>query len=58
MASLVLANVRNPTSAKIMLKDPSHIGHIPEVLAAYPKAKIINIHRDPTDAIGSFLQLN
>ena len=40
-----------------LLKDPSHIGHIPEVLAAYPNAKIINIHRDPTDAIGSFCSL-
>ena len=40
-----------------LLKDPSHIGHIPEVLATYPNAKIINIHRDPTDAIGSFCSL-
>jgi len=40
-----------------LLKDPSHIGHIPEILSAYPNAKFINIHRDPVEAIGSFCSL-
>jgi len=40
-----------------LLKDPSHIGHIPEILEAYPNAKFINIHRDPVESIGSFCSL-
>ena len=40
-----------------LLKDPSHIGHIPEILSAYPNAKFINIHRDPLESIGSFCSL-
>ena len=40
-----------------LLKDPSHIGHIPEILSAYPNAKFINIHRDPVESIGSFCSL-
>ena len=40
-----------------LLKDPSHIGHIPEILSTYPKAKFINIHRDPIESIGSFCSL-
>ena len=40
-----------------LLKDPSHIGHIPEILSAYPNAKFINIHRDPAESIGSFCSL-
>ncbi len=40
-----------------LLKDPSHIGHIPEILSTYPNAKFINIHRDPIESIGSFCSL-
>ena len=40
-----------------LLKDPSHIGHIPEILSAYPNAKFINIHRNPVESIGSFCSL-
>ena len=40
-----------------LLKDPSHIGHIPEILETYPNAKFINIHRDPSESIGSFCSL-
>ena len=40
-----------------LLKDPSHIGHIPEILSAYPNAKFINIHRSPVESIGSFCSL-
>ncbi len=42
---------------KWLLKDPSHIGHIPEILSVYPNAKFINIHRDPVESIGSFCSL-
>ena len=40
-----------------LLKDPSHIGHLPEILKTYPKAKFIHIHRDPTEAVASFCSL-
>jgi len=40
-----------------LLKDPSHIGHIPEILSTYPNAKFINIHRDPMESIASFCSL-
>ena len=40
-----------------LLKDPSHIGHIPEIMEAYPNAKFINIHRDPSESIASFCSL-
>ena len=40
-----------------LLKDPSHIGHIPDILSAYPNAKFINIHRNPLESVGSFCSL-
>ena len=40
-----------------LLKDPSHIGHIPEILSTYPNAKFINIHRNPHESVGSFCSL-
>tara|TARA_Y100000741_G_scaffold124931_1_gene94170 strand:+ start:947 stop:2065 length:1119 start_codon:yes stop_codon:yes gene_type:complete len=40
-----------------LLKDPSHIGHIPEILSTYPNAKFINIHRSPMESIASFCSL-
>ena len=40
-----------------LLKDPSHIGHLPEILKVYPNAKFIHIHRDPTESVGSFCSL-
>tara|TARA_Y100001970_G_scaffold189873_1_gene230830 strand:- start:616 stop:1761 length:1146 start_codon:yes stop_codon:yes gene_type:complete len=40
-----------------LLKDPSHIGHIPEILSTYPNARFINIHRDPIQSIASFCSL-
>ena len=40
-----------------LLKDPSHIGHIPEILETYPNARFINIHRSPMESIASFCSL-
>ncbi len=40
-----------------LLKDPSHISHIPEILATYPNAKFIHIHRNPVKSIGSLSSL-
>ena len=40
-----------------LLKDPSHISHIPEILEIYPNARFINIHRSPMESIASFCSL-
>ena len=47
----------NGKPGRWLLKDPSHIGHLPEILKTYPNAKFIHIHRDPTDSVGSFCSL-
>ena len=47
----------NSRPKRWLLKDPSHIGHIPEILSTYPNAKFINIHRSPIESIGSFCSL-
>ena len=47
----------NGRPKKWLLKDPSHIGHIPEILSAYPNAKFINIHRNPIESVASFCSL-
>jgi hypothetical protein len=47
----------NGKPTRWLLKDPSHIGHIPEILKEYPNAKFIHIHRDPIESVGSFCSL-
>ena len=40
-----------------LLKDPTHIGHLPEILSIYPEACFIQIHRDPLESIPSICSL-
>ena len=40
-----------------LLKDPSHIEHIPEILEVYPNAKFIHLFRDPLNSIASACSL-
>ena len=47
----------NGKPARWLLKDPSHIGHIPQILKEYPNAKFIHIHRDPAESVASFCSL-
>ncbi|MDA7642386.1 HsdR family type I site-specific deoxyribonuclease, partial [Gammaproteobacteria bacterium] len=47
----------NGKPTRWLLKDPSHIGHIPQILKEYPNAKFIHIHRDPIESVGSFCSL-
>ena len=47
----------NGKPTRWLLKDPSHIGHIPQILKEYPNAKFIHIHRDPVESVGSFCSL-
>ena len=41
-----------------LFKDPSHIGHLSEILAIYPDACFIQIHRDPAESIPSICSLS
>ena len=47
----------NGKPTRWLLKDPSHIGHMPQILKEYPNAKFIHIHRDPIESVGSFCSL-
>jgi len=47
---ILQANKKNP----IALKCPDHMMFIPDIINAFPEAKIIWIHRDPLDAITSY----
>jgi len=43
----------NPEAMRWIEKTPRHIGHIPEILACFPDARIVNIIRDPRDVVSS-----
>ena len=47
----------NGKPTRWLLKDPSHIGHLPQILKEYPNAKFIHIHRDPAESVASFCSL-
>ena len=40
-----------------LLKDPSHLGNLDEILSVYPDACFIQIHRDPIETIPSICSL-
>ena len=40
-----------------VLKDPSHLGYLPSLLAMYPDARIVHTHRDPAQVIPSTTSL-
>jgi hypothetical protein len=46
-----------PQGARIVLKDPTHLVHLDTVVAAFPDAKLVFIHRDPAFAISSICSL-
>nr|VFK64415.1 MAG: Sulfotransferase family protein [Candidatus Kentron sp. UNK]VFK71070.1 MAG: Sulfotransferase family protein [Candidatus Kentron sp. UNK] len=41
----------------LVLKDPCHIWHSPELLKTFPDARIIQLHRDPQQVAPSFISL-
>ena len=51
----VLENFDRPH--RWLLKDPGHIGRLSEILANYPDASFIQIHRDPVETIASICSL-
>lgn len=48
---------KNGPSATLLLKSPANTSRIPHLLALYPEAKFIYIHRDPYKTIQSSLHL-
>lgn len=51
----VLQHGRKPS--RWVLKNPIHLAHLPELLAVFPKAKIVWMHRDPATVMGSICSL-
>ncbi len=45
------------SSNRWVLKSPTHLGRLQELLAAYPDARIIQTHRDPLSTIPSVLSM-
>jgi len=38
---------------RMVLKDPTHMGFLPAILALFPRAKFVFIHRDPVEVFSS-----
>ncbi|WP_424217333.1 sulfotransferase family protein (plasmid) [Streptomyces sp. BI20] len=49
----VLARRPAPADARLLLKSPSHLWHLPELDAAHPGARYVVLERDLDEAIGS-----
>ncbi|MFJ9342125.1 sulfotransferase family protein [Streptomyces sp. NPDC101733] len=49
----VLARRPAPPGARLVLKSPSHIWHLPSLAAVYPDARIIVLDREADAAVGS-----
>lgn len=47
-----LQSYRSPGSHWV-LKSPLHLGHVPPLLATFPDARLIHVHRDPKRAVAS-----
>lgn len=45
------------TSQQWVLKSPSHLGYMHTVCRTFPGARIVQCHRDPVEAIGSYASL-
>jgi hypothetical protein len=45
--------VNKPTATRWLEKTPRHVNFIPQILALFPDARIINIVRDPRDVVSS-----
>jgi hypothetical protein len=54
---LQLVQHHRPHGARLVLKDPTHIVHLETLLAVFPDAKLVFIHRDPAAAISSITSL-
>jgi hypothetical protein len=46
-----------PEGSRLVLKDPFHMHHLDDLLAACPGAQIVQTHRDPLEVVPSFHKL-
>lgn len=46
-----------PQGPRLVLKDPFHCAHLPELFAACPGAMVVQTHRDPLQTVPSFHKL-
>ncbi len=49
---------RGGTRNRWVLKTPAHLGYLNELLAVFPDAHVVHMHRDPADTIPSGASLN
>jgi hypothetical protein len=49
---------RGETCERWVLKTPAHLGYLPELLATFPDAHLVHLHRDPQETIPSGASLN
>ncbi|MDP2314727.1 MAG: sulfotransferase [Pseudomonadota bacterium] len=42
---------------RLVLKDPFHVAHLPELFAAVPNAMVVRTHRDPLETLPSYHKL-
>jgi len=53
----ILARRPAPAGARLLLKSPSHLWHLPSLAAVYPRLTLIALHRDPLQATASACSL-
>ena len=46
-----------PSGTRMLLKDPTHLGHVDVLLERFPNAKFIFIHRDPVRVFSSMCSM-
>ncbi len=49
---------RRPRTGSLLLKNPGHLWHLPEISKVYPDARLIVLHREPVSAIASACSLS
>ncbi|GAV40465.1 sulfotransferase family protein [Streptomyces acidiscabies] len=53
----ILARRPAPPGARLLLKSPSHLWHLPSLAAVYPRLTLVTLHRDPLRATASACSL-
>jgi hypothetical protein len=49
---------RKPRAGRLLLKNPGHVWHLPELMETYPDARLVVLHRNPVQAIASACSLS
>lgn len=54
---LLLSALCPDVRRRLTLKDPGHTGNLPELFAVLPEAMVVQLHRDPVEAVPSLHKL-